>query len=479
VVGAGIVGLTTALLLAQHGRSVVVVEAGAVAAGVSGFTTAKVTAGHGLIYSQLESKFEAAAACLYAAAQNAGLELIRRLCAAHSIDCDLESQANYVVASSPNDVAAVQEEAAAARRAGLDASPVTAALSLTPGTAVRIPDQAQFHVRKYLLALADLVISLGGQIAENSRVTEVAGDGPFVVRTKSGSVRADVAVVATHYPIVEQGFFATRIHPRRSYVVAAPLTGPTFDGMYISASGPARSVRTAVLADGRRLVLVGGEGHRVGQEADTPGRYAALEHDMRHHFTVGETMYRWSTQDNFSVDGLPYIGAVPEHDGLYVATGFAGWGMTNGSMAGLTIANAITGSDNDWAPLFELDRRHIRASAKSFIAENTNVAAQQVADVLQTRPGAPTTIQPGHGAVVSVDGQDVALSRSLDGRLHAVSAKCTHMGCTVNWNAAESSWDCPCHGSRFAPDGQVLHGPATGPLAPATVDRARQSAEES
>ena len=305
-------------------------------------------------------------------------------------------------------------------------------------------------------------------IYDRSPVTEITGNGPYAINVAEGDLKATAVVVATHYPIVEQGFFATRIHPRRSYVVAAPLIEPEPDGMFINVGSPTRSLRTAPLPDGRRLLLVGGEGHRVGQDEDTSDRYAELERFATEHFSVGEPMYRWSTQDNHSVDRLPYIGRVGDSGELYVATGFAGWGMTNGTAAALLLCDAIDGSPRPWAAIFDLERRHLVASAKSFLVENTNVAARQLERVLHTAsPDTVTSaamIEPGQGVIITTDGIATAVSREEDGTLHAVSPSCTHMGCSVTWNSAESTWDCPCHGSRFAPDGTVLHGPALEPL---------------
>lgn len=464
IVGAGMVGLTTGWLLADAGLEVVVVEADGLAAGVSGYTTAKLTAGHGLIYSHLRN-LDADAPRLYAESQLAGLALASDLCERHGIDCDLEALPNYVVAETEDDLERLKAEEEASRLAGLRTE-VVADPGVAPFPAVgalRLADQRQFHVRKYLLGLARILGEAGGRIFDRSRVVEITGDGPYVVRTADGSVRARVVVVATHYPIVEQGFFATRIHPRRSYVVAAALTVSEPEGMFINVGSPTRSLRTAPLPDGGRLLLVGGEGHRVGQDDDSSARYAALERFMREHFAVGETMFRWSTQDNHSVDRLPYVGRLGGEGQLYVATGFAGWGMTNGSAAALTISDAIQGRRSPWAALYDPERTHLRASAKSFLVENVNVAAQQLRG--RTREAvAPDGLQPGQGAVVSIDGSEQALSRDSEGELHAVSATCTHMGCTVTWNNAESTWDCPCHGSRFAPDGTVLHGPALRPL---------------
>jgi glycine/D-amino acid oxidase-like deaminating enzyme/nitrite reductase/ring-hydroxylating ferredoxin subunit len=467
IVGGGIVGLTTALLLAESGREVLVVEADRIAAGVSGYTTAKLTAGHGLLYSHLGSSFGTDAARLYAESQLAGLAYVSDLCERHAIDCDLETRPNYVVADTDEQLEKLDAEMEASLDAGLAVRRV-GDLGVVPfpaAGALVLEDQAQFHVRKYLLALARLIVQAGGRIVERSRVTEIRGEGPYDVRTAEGLVRAGAVVVATHYPIVEQGFFVTRIHPHRAYVVAAPLTGNAPEGMFINTGSPTRSVRTAPLPDGRRLVFVGGEGHRVGQEEDTTGRYAALERFMGEHFSVTETMFRWSTQDNRSVDRLPYIGRAGDKGNLYVATGFAGWGMTNGTVAALMISDALQDKVSPWSSLYSLDRQHLAASAKSFLTENTKVAAEELKGAL--RSGAVKSleeIEPGQATILSVNGSDHAVSRDSSGGLHAVSATCTHMGCTVAWNEAESTWDCPCHGSRFAVDGHVLHGPALHPL---------------
>jgi glycine/D-amino acid oxidase-like deaminating enzyme/nitrite reductase/ring-hydroxylating ferredoxin subunit len=471
IVGGGIVGLTTALLVAQQGRDVIIVEGARLASGVSGFTTAKVTAGHGLAYSRLENDHGAEAAKLYAEAQQAGLEIIRSLVERHEIDCDLEALPNYVLAQEESELEAIEKEAAAAGRAGLSARVVTEFDAPFPCMgAVELSDQSQFHPRRYLLGLAEAVLEAGGKIVERSGVLEIVGDGPYVVRTEQGEVRASAVVVATNYPIVDPGFFATRIHPSRSYVVAAKLAGNSWPcGMYINVGSPTRSVRTAVLTDGGRLALVSGEGHRVGQEPETEERYALLERFMREHLDVGETLYRWSTQDAFSVDGLPFVGRVDGQD-LFVATGFAAWGMTNGTAAAHTIANDIAGRRLDWADLFALDRATVLASATDFVRENVNVAVQEITGALRGSDAQLADLNPGEADVVDLGGSSVAAYRDSTGALHLVSATCTHMGCKVSWNSAEASWDCPCHGSRFAPDGTVLHGPALRALEPVSTE---------
>jgi glycine/D-amino acid oxidase-like deaminating enzyme/nitrite reductase/ring-hydroxylating ferredoxin subunit len=461
VVGAGIVGLTTAFLLAEAGKDVLVVEADRIAAGVSGYTTGKVTAGHGLIYSHLERAFDSDTARLYAESQTAGLSLIRDLCEGRSIVCDFEPQTNYLFAETSAELEQLEAEADAARRAGLAVSLVRdVEIPVQAEGALRLDDQAQFHARRYLLELAILLIRAGGRIAESSRVTDVSGDGPYVVTAAGGEVKASSVVVASHYPLVQGKFFVKRIHPRRAYIVAAPLESGDLPGMFINVSRPTRSFRTTPVAEGRRLLLVGGEGHRVGQEDHTELRYDILDEYMTEHFATDETAYRWSTQDNFTLDGLPFVGRVGDEGELFVATGFGGWGLTNGTAAALAISDAIQGRPNAWAGIYELGRRSLVASTRRFVTETANVTAQLVTRHLPTRPRSPDELEPGEGIVVSRDGKDVAVSRSSSGGLHAVSATCTHLGCRVSWNTAEATWDCPCHGSRFTSDGRVLHGPA-------------------
>jgi nitrite reductase/ring-hydroxylating ferredoxin subunit len=285
-----------------------------------------------------------------------------------------------------------------------------------------------------------------------------------VVSTAAGAVEAASVVVASHYPIVQGKFFATRIHPRRSYIVAGPVTGTHPAGMFINVSPPTRSFRTTPFDDRSRLLLVGGEGHRVGQEDDTESRYEILERFMHQHFAVGETAYRWSTQDNFTLDGLPFVGRPGGAGDTYVATGFAGWGMTNGSAAALAISDAIQGRPNRWAGIYDLERHSLLASAERFVTETFSVAVQGIGSHVPPRPQSLDELEPGQGVVISHKGADAAVSRSSDGSLRAVSASCTHMGCRVSWNSAESTWDCPCHGSRFAGDGRILHGPASKAL---------------
>ena len=458
VVGGGIVGITTALLLKEAGARVVLLEADRLAEGVSGHTTGKVSSQHGMIYARLAQRFGADAARTYGSANEAALAWIARRVEADAIDCDFRRRAAYAYGERER----AEREAAAAIDAGLPATLVEETpLPYAVEAAVRFDDQAEFHAHKYLHALAARLEGDGCEVFERSRAAEVDAYEQPTVKTPGGRVVAGHVVLATHLPFPDRTLAFARAHPHRSYALACRIAGPPPEGMFISAGSPTRSIRGVPL-DGEELLLVGGEGHRTGTGGDTERRYAALEAFAREHWDVDSVAYRWSSQDTTTIDTLPYAGrATPFSDRVLMATGFAKWGLTGGTAAAMILADAILGNDNPWAALFDPNRLRPRASVARFVEENAKAGVRFAADRITKRGTRPIDdLAPGEGDIVSLDGEKVAGHRRDDGRLVAVSSTCTHLGCQVNWNRAERSWDCPCHGSRFAPDGEVLHGPA-------------------
>lgn len=235
--------------------------------------------------------------------------------------------------------------------------------------------------------------------------------------------------------------------------------------MYISIDSPTRSLRPHT-ENGVSYQIIGGEGHKVGQDPDTRERYQALEDWSRENFDVQSIEYRWSAQDYMAVDHVPYIGPISsDNERVLVATGFNKWGMTSGTVAGLILADTINGRTSPWSDVFQSTRMDIGRSAKSFLLENANVAKRFVGDRLRTlRVPDVSDLQANEGGIVEADGEKVAAYRDESGNLHTVSPICTHLGCQVTWNTGERSWDCPCHGSRFTIDGDVIQGPAVEPL---------------
>lgn len=464
VIGGGVVGLTTALLLARAGRSVAVIEALRIGRQVTGGSTAKVTTQHGLIYAQLARDFGEDGARVYAQANQAGFDWIAER--APALDCDFRRLPAYVWTEDAARLQALREEAQVARRLGLPAAFDDAApLPFAVAGAVRFDDQAEFHPVKYCLGLAREIGALGGQIFEHTRVRDVAETSPCRIDTERGAVTATDVVLATNLPILDRGGFFAKALPKRHLAVAAPVERP-LDGMFISADSPSRSLRTAP-ADGGWLLVAVGEAFKTGH-ADTVARFAELEDWLRRRFAIGPVRFRWGNQDHYAVDRVPYVGALhPLTRRLWVATGFSAWGFTNGTAAAMMLADAILGRPSPWATLFHAQRIKPRVSGPELLRENAHVAAKWVKDRLSGAERPPLDrLAPGEGAIVRLGGEDVAAFRDESGVVHALSPVCTHMGCLVTWNAGERSWDCPCHGSRFAIDGTVLDGPAVRGLAP-------------
>lgn len=439
VVGAGITGLTAALALQRSGQRVAVVEAGTVGGGVTGHTTAKLTALHGTVYDELERRFGRETAAGYAAAQQSAIDHIAALVAELAIDCDLRRRSAYTYVEDPANAETVEAEAAAAQRAGLPARVVDSApLPWKIAAAVVVDDQAEFQPRAYLLGLARELMAKGARIYEHTAATGLSERGTPTVRTATGhTVRATDVVVASHFPFLDRGLFFSRLTAHRSYALAVRQPGPPLDGMFISADGPTRSLRSHPTPDGE-LLLVGGEGHLAGEDGEsTPDRYRRLAAFAEDRFGATDVTHRWSSQDMTTADGLPYVGNyTPLSKHVWVATGYRKWGLTNGTAAALALAARIGGTATAFGDLADSTRFTPIRSAPGMLKEGIKDARHMVGDRFRRDAG----------------------------------PRCTHLGCRLLRNEAEQSWDCPCHGSRFGLDGRVLQGPAVKPLDPADLE---------
>jgi glycine/D-amino acid oxidase-like deaminating enzyme/nitrite reductase/ring-hydroxylating ferredoxin subunit len=461
VLGGGITGTTAALLLKREGARVALLEAAQVASGVTGCTTAKVSALQSTIYSAIRSRHGEEAAAVYAEASLVGVERVAALADEEAIECDLHRRPAFTYAADEQDLRSIEREADAARAAGLDAV-MTDDLDLPyrVAGAVRLDDQLEFHPVRYVRGLAALVHGDGSIVAEQTRALSVEEGSSCRVRTTRATVTAEHVVIATHYPLLDRGLFFARLEPKRSYCIAAGVRGSLPQGMSISAGEVTRSIRSY-----ENLLIVGGEGHTTGASKATPQRYEALERFARAHWDVDRITHRWSAQDPVPFDHLPMIGRyTPRSSRLYVASGFMKWGLSGGTMAAMLLSDLVSGRDNRWADHFNPNRLSVR-SAPKLAQLNAMVGVSFFGDRLRPARGDSFADVPTGEARVVRDGLGkTGVYCDAQGTVHAVSLRCTHLGCLLRFNSAERSWDCPCHGSRFDVDGAVLEGPAAEPL---------------
>ena len=465
VVGGGITGLSTALLLQRDGARVALVEARRIGAGTTGGTTGKLTSQHSLTYASLIARHGEERARAYADANQQAIGTVAGLVVELGIDCQLTRAPAFVYTLDPADRADLEAEHEAALRLGLPSSLTEDVdLPLPVELALRFEDQAHLHPGAYLAGLAASFVEGGGTLAEGTRAMGIEeADGSVAVHTEHGTVTAEHAVVATLLPIADRGGFFAKARPTRGYGIAVRLASGGIDGMHIDV-GSTRSTRPWD-DGGRPGVIVVGETHETGQEEHTPARWGELERWARQHFDVASIEYRWSAQDFTSVDDLPYVGRSPRSERTLVATGMRKWGLTNGTAAAQILADLVAGRDNPWHEAFDATRIGGASAVKDLVQDNLQVGKELVGGYVERLSAvAVDHLGPGEGGLAKVDGHTVGAYRDASGQVHAVSATCTHMGCTLQWNRAETSWDCPCHGSRFDCDGTVLEGPAVRAL---------------
>lgn len=467
VAGGGLTGLTAALLLRRAGARVCVAEAGRLGGGTSGRTTAKVTIQHGTALSGLADEKARA----YMQANAAGLDLVAALATELGADCGFERAAACVYARNDAEERAVMDELHACERLGVQARLVTRTrLPFPVRCALTVENQAQIHPLKYLYALAGELGRQGADIFEQTPVRRIDRDDHGVtLHTEGGEIRAKTAVLATGYPLVEfPGLFFMRLHQERSYVIAAKSAQESLD-MSISAGAPIHSMRTLSMGGGSWL-LAGGFGHKTGKEdgAESTGLHP-LGDFLHKHFPAARAYCGWSAQDCVTLDGMPYVGGL-YHKGpqVYVATGYAKWGMTNSAAAAMMIADDFAGrqsADAQARAFFSPLRVAPTASARQFFVQTADTV-RGFAGHVDLPGGSYDDVAAGEGAVFRADGRAVAVGRDREGALHVFRPRCTHMGCALEYNEESRSFDCPCHGSRFSLCGAVLSGPAKKPLEP-------------
>lgn len=475
VVGGGITGLSTAITLQDRGKTVALVEAERIGEGVTGHSTAKITSQHGLFYDSLQTRVGKAKSQQYADANEAAIDEIERLVEEHGIDCDFERTPAYTYTRSSSEGSKIRAEVETARDLGLPAHVVESTpLPFDVEAAVTFDEQGEFHPRSYLLGIAAAFVDNGGRIYEETKARDIQTSEPLAVDTNRGQLMADDIVVATHFPFFDRGGYFSRMHPKRAYLLAVTVEGEIPEGMYVSNSTPEMTLRNnARTEDGEELLLIGGQSHKQGTNAPPPSeRYRRCEKFARRHFDVEEIAYRWSTMDYTPLDKIPFIGQIdPVSSHVYIGAGFKGWGISSGTAAGLILSDLIVDGESPWEAVFDPQRLKLKASAPTFIKENAHVGKKFVGDWLGSMLSNDAIPKRRDSATVTRrNGKPVGIYRDEEGEVHAVSAICPHMRCVVEWNDAERTWDCPCHGSQFDCDGDVLHGPAVEGLSEKNLD---------
>ena len=475
IVGAGIAGMTTAYLLGLEGKGVIVLDQAAIGGGQTARTTAHLTNAVDDRYFEIERLHGVEGARLTAESHSAAISRIERVVAEEQIDCEFERLDGYLFMPPGASTDRLESEWDAARRAGLaverlDRAPLPL---FHTGPCLRFLNQGQFQPLKYLAGLTRAIQKQGGRIFTETRVTKIEGGAHAHVETENGAtVQAASVVVATNTPINDLVAIHTKQAAYRSYVIAAKIPRGSVPRALYWDTGPSNAshpvpyhyCRLLDDSDGGELLIVGGEDHKTGQADDEVERYSRLESWTRERFPIKEVVSRWSGQVLEPVDGVAFIGRNPlDAPNVYVATGDSGMGMTHGTIAGILLTDLIVGRENPWSQLYEPSRKTLRA-AWNFMGENLNVAAQYGDWVTGGDVSSLDQIQKDSGAVVRDGLAKLAVYRDPSGTLHQLSATCPHLGCVVEWNAAEKTWDCPCHGSRFDCFGHVLNGPATKDL---------------
>jgi glycine/D-amino acid oxidase-like deaminating enzyme/nitrite reductase/ring-hydroxylating ferredoxin subunit len=482
VIGGGIAGLSTAYLLSREGRSVVLLDAGPGGGGETRYTTAHLANVIDDRFVEVERIHGERGIKLAAESHGAAIDRIQANVREEEIDCDFSRLDGYLFEPVAGlDDTFLRRELDAARRAGLSVEMLGSAPwpGFRTGPCLCYANQAQFHPLKYMAGLHGAAQRRGARIFHNTFAAEIRSGNPAVVRTReSAEVIADHVVVATNSPMNNLVVIHTKQAPYMTYVIAAAIPrGAVPKGLYWDTLDPYHYVRLQSGAAAARelgarvgtheIIIVGGEDHKTGQADDQLDRFTRLERWARERFpTMEEVLYSWSGQVMETLDGLGYIGRNPaDNPNVYIATGDSGMGMTHGTIAGILLTDLIMGRGNPWIDLYDPGRKPM-FTAWEFAKENLNVAAQYGDWFTAGDVASVADIAPGSGAVVRRGLHKIAVFRDDDGALHQCSARCTHLNCVVNWNHAEKTWDCPCHGSRFKSDGTLLHGPAVSDLEP-------------
>ncbi|MDF2867650.1 MAG: dependent oxidoreductase [Gammaproteobacteria bacterium] len=471
IVGAGITGLTAAIQLKQSNKSIAVIDAHTIGSGTTGSSTANLYVPVQNYYHQIAAKFNWQVASQVAQSRKAAIDYIEQLISQYNINCSFQRRPWYMFTKLPENRLTIEREFAALTYCDMPVD-FTHDLPLTkPFTkAIKLDNQARFNPLRYLYGLAEVLVKNGERIYEQTPIVSHKEYKDYcVIETPTATIKARKLLLATHIP-VGFNFLQLKVYPYRSYAVAARLAQDKYpNGVIWDIDSPHFSISShSITGEALDLLILAGNHHKTGQAKHCchKKQQQIVEAYLKTHFDVASIDYEWSAQHYQSADGLPYIGLASRFSkNTYVATGYATDGLTYGTIAGILLADKVQAKVNPWADIYKTTRFTPLASAVKFTKENLNVLTHYLADY----PGNVESqdylaIKPGEGKIIEEQGEKWAVHRDENNQLHRVSAICTHMKCLVKWNDAEKTWDCPCHGSRFTIDGEIIEGPALTPL---------------
>jgi glycine/D-amino acid oxidase-like deaminating enzyme/nitrite reductase/ring-hydroxylating ferredoxin subunit len=470
IIGGGITGITTAFLLKNQGLKVALIEADRISQGTTGHTTAYVTSQHDIIYDNLIKTMGFEKAKQYAEANEGAIDFIEDMVRKYNIDCDFCRLPAYIYTTDENYIDTIKAEAEAAKSLGIKAKFIdNLDMPFSIKGALCFENQAQFHPRKYLLKLAENIPGNGSEIYEHTRIVDIEHNDVYTLVTDTGlKITAHKVVLATHFPFYDGlGLYFARLRPQRSYVVTAKIKDKLPEGTFVDSGEAGWYFRSQNYRDGQMLIL-GGQDHKTAHGGNMSQHFLNLQNYAEETFDVKEFLYVWSTQDYITLDGIPYVGNLTSTSkNIYVATGYGEWGMTNGTAAAGILTDLIIKNKSPYEEVYCPSRHIVAEGVSTFIKENFDVAKQLIKGKLQVgeyKGEHNIHLKNDEGTVVDIHGQRYGAYRDKNGKTHLVDITCTHLGCELKWNSAERSWDCPCHGSRFTFEGDIIEGPAVARL---------------
>lgn len=464
IIGGGIFGISTAYYLSKYGYKVVLVERDKIASKVTGHTTAKITSQHGLIYHYLLNQYGKDFARKYYLANQKAIGNIEKIINTNNIECDFKKQTSNVYTTNTSEIAKIEEEIKALEELDIEARKIEdSPLPFDIVSGIEFQNQAQFNPIKYISGLVNKIKENKGLIFENTTCYDIKKEGSgYICYTKNNEIKTKYVVIATQYPFINfPGIYFAKMYQSSSYVIGIDTKTKLFDGMYINIQSPIYSFRTAI-DDGKEILLLGGLDHKTGENIEYKDSYGLLEEKAKEWYPNCEIKYHWSTRDCITLDKIPYIGEfsniLPD---VYVGTGFNKWGMTSSNVAARIITDKITGKENEYEEVFKATRVNptvnkdevknmVSQTAKSLVVERLKGSSKENIENMKQETG----------QILEIDGEKVGVYKDIEGKVFAIKPVCTHLGCILNWNNADKTWDCPCHGSRFDYTGKNINNPA-------------------